>query len=211
LHAKTATENLMKIETLAIFLLAIVPAVNAQRADCPKREAAMPMTPPGSPMINSTDELTAAEEGHLTGVARMVERAQPLPPADDVLRGLVDPRRTALSKWRFEGYVPDEPRHKVPRVFTLDSSVLVFEQWNMAADGAGVVATAPPTVQLGRVSAVRGGLKTPSGCVGASLSWHENGVFYSLTIVGPKPLQAQRDLLVDVARSIEAVAATSNQ
>jgi len=193
-------------------LLVVAFAVSAQRVDCPVRGGSMPRTPPGKPpFTDQIGELTQAEEGHLTAIARMVEYADATPPAPDVLLGLVDPGKTALSQWRFEGHVRGEPRHKVPRVFTKGGSVLVFEQWNMAADGASVVSSAGPSVMLGQLPAWRGGLRSPSGCVSASLTWHDAGVKYSLTVAGPLSLSGQRDLLVSIARSIVDAAPSSGR
>jgi hypothetical protein len=123
----------------------------------------------GGVVLPPIDDLVEAEEGHVTAIARSADKARLVPPPADVLRGLVDTRKTLLSEWRFEGYVPEMPRHKVTRVFSRGGSVLVFEQWNMAADGASVVATPPQTVKIGRYLGNAGGLRTPSGCVAA---WH---------------------------------------
>ena len=200
---------------------------NAQRPDCPLRDAPTPMSPPGKPpdfMPNFTPplrfgdpvkvepmvvlpragELVDAEEGHATRVARMVEHARAKPPPPEVLKGLVDTGKTALAQWRFHGYVPDSPRHKVPRVYSRDGSVLVFEQWNMAADGASIAGAPPQTEPIGRSRGHFGGLRTPSGCINASLSWQAGGISYMLQIVGPRSHQAQRELLLEVAHSIEA-------
>lgn len=155
-----------------VILFFVTCAANAQRADCPLRDAPRPMTPPGKPpdfipkitipksfeeevkvvkpeIPPASDKLTEAEEGHLTGVLLSAEMARLAPPADDVLRSLVDTRKTILSSWRFEGYLPDMPRHKVPRVFTRDGSVLVFEQWNMEADGVSIAAIPQPSLKVG--------------------------------------------------------------
>ena len=225
----------MNITTWVSLALIVVPyPASAQRVDCPLRNAPMPMTPPGKapeflPKVTfpSTFEgepkvetgvilprganLVEAEEGHVTAIARSAESARLVLPPADVLRELVDTRKTLLSEWRFEGYLPEMPRHKVPRVFSRDGSVLVFEQWNMAADGASVVATPPQIVKIGRFLGSAGGLRTPSGCVGASLTWYGDGVSYSLRIAGRESLQQQRDLLLDVARSIESVTPPPNR
>ena len=148
---------------------------HAQRADCPVHAA----------------------------FAGMVHSAAARPPADDVASELVDPAKTLLSEWHFEGYVRDSPRHKVPRVFTRQGSVLVFEQWNMAADGASIVSTPPPDLQIGKSPATWGGMRTPSGCVSYALTWREAGTKYSLQIAGPLPAEQQREVLVSLARSIE--------
>ena len=200
---------------------------HAQRADCPAPSAPIPMTPPGKPpdfiphvpfpsnpdevpkvepprqIPRSGEVLVAVEEGYLTALARMVERANAPPPPDDVARGLVDPRNTLLSQWQFEGYVRDSPRHKVPRVFTRQGSVLIFEEWNMAADGASVYATPPPDLTIGKFPAVWGGLRSPSGCVSVALMWHGVGHQYSLRMAGPLSESEQREVLEHLARSIE--------
>lgn len=217
----------MKIAGWAgVILFFVTCAANAQRADCPMRDAPIPMTPPGKPpdfipkitipksfeeevkvekpkILPASGKLTEAEEGHLTGVLLKAEVARLVPPADDVLRGLVDPRKTILSSWRFEGYLPDMPRHKVPRVFTRDGSVLIFEQWNMKADGASIAAIPQPSLKVGRWPGNHSALRTPSGCVSASLGWFGNGVSYSLKVVGPLSLKEQQALLLKVARSID--------
>jgi hypothetical protein len=211
------------------FALIVVPCVaSAQGVNCPVRNAPMPMMPPGKPpeflpkvTLPSTfkgelrmetgvtlppdEDLVDAEEGHVTAIARSAESARLVPPPADVLRELVDTRKTLLSEWRFDGYLPEMPRHKVPRVFSRNGSVLIFEQWNMAADGASVVTTPPQTVKIGRFLGNTGGLRSPSGCIGASLTWNADGVSYSLRMAGQESLQQQRDLLVAVARSIESV------
>ncbi len=225
----------MSIATwLSLALIALPYAASAQRVDCPVRNAPIPMTPPGKPpafypkatfpstfdgevkaetgvILPPGEDLADAEEGHVTAIARSVESARLAPPPADVLRELVDTRKTRLSEWRFVGYLPDSPRHKVSRVFSRDGSVLVFEQWNMAADGASVVATPPQAVKIGRFLGNAGGLRTPSGCVGASLTWYGDGVHYSLRIAGRESLQQQRDLLLNVARSIESVTPPPNR
>lgn len=218
-----------------MFALMVIPcAASAQGVNCPVRDAPIPMSPPGKPpefapkvtfpttfggetkverrvVLPPGDDLVGAEEGHVTAIARSVEEARLVPPPPDVLRGLVDTRKTLLSEWRFEGYVPETPRHKVTRVFSRDGSVLVFEQWNIAADGGSVVATPPQTVKIGRFLGNAGGLRTPSGCVAASLTWDADGVNYSLRMAGRESLQQQRDLLVAVARSIESVTPSSSR
>ena len=182
-----ASDVPMNIATwVGLVLIAVSCAANAQRADCPVRDAPMPMTPPGKApefvpkvtfpsrfdgepkvekgvLIPQGSDVVDAEEGHVTAIARSAERARLVLPPADVLRELVDTRRTLLWAWRFNGYLSDMPRHKVQRVFSRDGSVLVFEQWNMAADGAGVVATPPQTVKIGRFLGHTGGLRTPSG------------------------------------------------
>ncbi len=219
----------MSIRTWIGLALIVVPcAATAQRVDCPVRDAPMPMTPPGKPpefspkvtfprtfdgepkvetgvVLPRNAELVDAEEGHVTAIVKSADNARQVLPPPEVLRELVDTRKTLLSAWRFNGYMPDMPRHKVQRVFSRDGSVLVFEQWNMRADGAGIVATPPQTVKIGRFLGNAGGLRTPSGCVGASLTWHGEGVSYSLRMAGRESLQQQRDVLLDVARSIESV------
>jgi hypothetical protein len=160
--------------------------------------------PPGADLVD-------AEEGHVTAIARSAENARLAPSPADVLRELVDTRKTLLSEWRFHGYLPEMPRHKVTRVFSRSGSVLIFEQWNLAADGASVDARPPQTVKIGRVLGNTGGLRTPSGCVGASLTWYADGVSYSLRMAGRESLQQQRELLVAVARSIESVTPSSSR
>jgi hypothetical protein len=140
-------------------------------------------------------------------------------PPGDVLRKLVDPKATSLSTWQFHGYVPDPcwqrptrtsgtgcMRHKVERVFSRNGSVLVFEQWDMAADGASIAGSPPATLKVGRYLASAGGMRSPSGCVSASLAWDGDGTQYSLRVVGPLALEAQRELLLETASSIEAAA-----
>ena len=166
-----------------------------------------------------------AEEGHLTAMARLAKAARHEPPPADVLAGAVDLRKTRLSAWQFDGYVPNpaahrarcdaagncstSSRHKVTRVFSRDGSTVLFEDWNMAADGAAVVATPPQAIAIGRFFGNAGALRSPSGCVSASLSWHGEGKSFSLKIIGPMSLQRQRDVLLDLARSIEV--ATPNR
>jgi hypothetical protein len=212
---------------LAWFTLgaALTGAAFAQRPDCPVRNAPMPTSPPGKPpdfvpnmpypqvwggevkveptkILPGGEQILEAEEGHVTGVARMASLARKAPPPDDVLRMLVDVRKTPLGEWRFEGFVRGSPSHRVSRVFTKGGSVLVLEEWNMAADGASVVAMRSPSFMLGRFPVNRGTLRTPSGCVSASLRWHGDGFSYALELAGPLSLQDQRDLLVKVAQSI---------
>ena len=178
--------------------------------------------PPGDDPID-------AEEGHLAAIARLAQTAGPQPPPADVLAELVDTRKTLLSAWRFEGYIlepqpagpPCRPgtspgncwtssRHKVVRVFSQGDSTVLFEQWNMAADGAAVVATPPQTIAIGRFSGHTGGLRSPSGCVSATLSWHGEGMSFSLKAFGSPSLQQQRDLLLELGRSIESATPRPN-
>lgn len=202
-------------------------AANAQRSDCPVLNAPMPMRPPGKspdwvpkvafpekwdgevkvelpPVLPASDELTDADEGHVTGVARMAQRADAAPPPNGVLSQLVDPGKTVLSEWRFDGYIRDMPRHKVTRVFSRSGSVLVIEQWNYRADGASIHPMRLPNRTVGRFPATSGGLRAPSGCVSASLGWLADGTSFSLSIAGPLSLARQRELLIDVAQSIES-------
>lgn len=218
----------MNAAALVGLALIVVPcAASAQGVNCPARNAPMPTTPPGKPpdfhptvtfpskfeeevkiepraILPLGEDLVDAEEGHVTAIAISAEKATLVPPPPDVSRELVDTRKTLLSEWRFNGYLPDAPRHKVPRVFSRNGSVLIFEQWNMAADGASIVATPVQTVRIGRFPGQTGGLRTPSGCIGASLAWDDNGVSYSLRMAGRESLEQQRALLLAVARSIEA-------
>src|SRR5258706_1283845 len=173
-------------------LIGAVFSAAAQRADWPVKNAPMPMTPPGPPpafvpsfqfpdkwgdppkmvspqppvVLPAQETPIRAEEGHLSAVAALAQRARPEPPPADVLAGLVDQKKTLLSNWRFHGYIPDpswtrppcnpqgncstSTRHRVERVFSQDGSTLVLTEWNMAADGAAVVATAPQTLRIGR-------------------------------------------------------------
>jgi hypothetical protein len=204
---------------------------NAQRADCPRLDAPMPMSPPGKPPLlpkvtfpetlggevkvemppsePPDDNPIEAEEGHIARVARMGGLARHSPPPEDILRELVDHRKTALSEWRFLGYVRDMPRHKVPRVFDHEGSVLVFEQWNMKADGIGEPhAVQYPNGAVGRFPARSGGMRSPSGCVSANLHWYSDGTYFLLEIAGPLSAQQQHAILASVARSIAAATPT---
>jgi hypothetical protein len=217
---------------IGLMFLAVTTVASGQRADCPVRDAPSQMSPAGKPpafrpnvtfpatwegkpgietgvILPPQKDLLDAEEGHATAVARLAQVAKPARPPAEVLRELIDTTKTPLSQWRFHGYVPGMSPHRVSRVFSRDGSVLVLEQWNMAADGAAIVAAPPQTIRIGRLSANAGGLRTPSGCVSASLSWVEGQVSHSLRIVGPKSLQEQRDVLLDVARSIESLPTSS--
>jgi hypothetical protein len=200
-------------------------SATAQRPDCPVRDAPRPSAPPGKPpeflpkftfpevwgeevkteaplMGPSSEELIDAEEGHVTAVARTTELAHGPAPAEDILRLGVDPGKTDLSGWRFEGYVREMPRQKVTRVFTRHGSTLVFEEWNFAADGARVYPTRQPSTAVGPFPATWGGLRAPSGCVSTALTWGDDKTNYSLRLVGPLSLDEQRALLLRVARSI---------
>ena len=168
------------------------------------------------------EALIDVEEGQLTAISRLAKEARHEPPSAEVLAGAVDLRKTRLSAWRFDGYLPNPAslrprcdaagncsttsRHKVTRVFSKDDSTVLFEDWNMAADGAALVATPPQTVAIGRFFGNAGALRSPSGCASASLSWHGEGKSFSLTIFGPLSLQQQREVLLDLARSIEMAA-----
>ncbi len=237
----------MKIEIWIGLALMVAPVlVNAQRPDCPVKNAPAPMTPPGKPpdfrpqitfpsvwggevvrveadvvVLPAVQNPLEAEEGHLTAIGTLASHARHVVPPADVMAGLVDTNKTPLLSWRFEGYIPNpswhwprcdaagncstSSRHKVTRVFSKDGATVLFEQWDMRADGAAVVATAPQTVSIGRFSGNSGGLLTPSGCVSASLSWHGEGRSFKLQMLGPLSLDEQRSYLLGIARSIESV------
>ncbi len=203
---------------------AVIPIAKAQRPDCPMRDAPEPGTwpqpdfipnihPPGTYdgrperrlVLPPRPDLLDVEEGYLAGLADYLRATNPTPPPHEIVRGLIDTKRTLLSRWQYHGYIGDAPIHKVRRVYSNKGSILEFEQWNMAADSATIAAAPATTVKIGRFLGNAGGFKTPSGCVSATLRWDGGGVNYSLKIAGPKSLVQQRQLLLDIARSIAAV------
>lgn len=237
---------------LGLTLLVMTFAAAAQRPDCPIRDAPMATRPPGKPpdllppafippptfparfedvrspspgpvaILPQEADLADAEEGHLTALAKSAELARPDPPPADVLAEIVDPGKTLLSAWRFEGYMPNlswtrprcdaqgncstSTRHFVKRIFTRDGSTLSLEEWNMKPDGASIVATLPPTLRIGRFAGHTTGLRSPSGCVMATLAWQGEGRSFTLAIVGPLSPDRQRQLLLEVANSMALVA-----
>jgi hypothetical protein len=218
----------IRIGVAAVVLLGlgVVTPAGAQRADCPLKDAPMPTKPPGMPPTEPpipvfpekfgdpvvlpprvayppSDTLLEADEGHITAVARAVGRAQQQGPRQELSERMVDVSRTLLSQWRFAGYVPDGFR--VTRVFTREGSTLVFDEWHMALQGGSIVGAPQPTVPIGRSMGSYGGARSPSGCVNTVLAWEVGEVMYTLEIVGPKAHDEQRKVLLDVARSIEAV------
>ena len=210
---------------LSVAFAAAMPVANAQRPDCPTHDAPRPAAGPGTAdfipnihppgtydgrperrvVLSPRPGLLDVEEGYLVGLEDYLRAADPTALPDEIARGLIDTKRTLLSRWQYHGYVHDTPIHKVPRIYSREGSVLVFEQWDMAADSATLAAAPPPTVDIGRFRGNTGGFKTPSGCVSATLRWDGDGVNYSLAIVGPESLAQQRQLLLAIARSIAAV------
>jgi hypothetical protein len=211
----------------AAFLILQALSSNAQRPECPIRDAAIPRQPPGTPpdftpkitfpnqfggeakvemppTRPASDDLTVAEEGHLTAVARMADVARLDIPSSDPLIVPIDARATLLSEWRFIGYYPEQG-NKITQVFSREGSVLVLEQWNYKADGITIYNTRQPSTTVGGFPARAGGLQTPSGCVAASLSWEEDETIFKLVLVGPLPLSEQRQVLLRVAQSVNAV------
>ena len=221
-------EEFMKLGSwCAAFLILQALSANAQRSNCPVRDAAIPRQPPGmppdiTPQISfpnqfggevkiemppprpASNDLTAAEEGHLTAIARMADVARVDTPSSSLLIIPIDARPTLLSEWRFNGYYP-ERGHKVTQVFSRAGSVLVLEQWDYKADGITIFNTRQPSTAVGGFPARTGGLQTPSGCVAASLSWEDNETSFKLILVGPLPLPEQRQVLLGVAQSMHAV------
>ena len=202
----------------AAFLILQALSANAQRPDCPVRDAAIPRQPPGAPpdftpkitfpnqfggeakvemppTRPASNDLTTAEEGHVTAVARMADVARLDMPSSGLLVVPIDARATLLSEWRFVGYHP-ERGHKVTQVFSRAGSILVLEQWDYKADGITIFHTRQPSATVGGLPAITGGLQTPSGCVAASLSWEEGETSFKLMLVGPLPLSEQRQVLL---------------
>jgi hypothetical protein len=217
----------------AVFLILQPLSANAQRLDCPIREAAIPRQPPGTPpdftpkitfpnqfggevkvemppTRPASNDLTVAEEGHLTAVARMADVAQVNTPSSGLLVVPIDARATLLSEWRFNGYYPEQG-HKVTQVFSRAGSVLVLEQWDYKADGVTIFNTREPSTKVGGFPARTGGLQSPSGCVAASLSWEENETNFKLMLVGPLPLPEQRQVLMRVAQSVNAASSKARK
>lgn len=214
-------------------MLALVACnAQAQRPECPLRDAPMPVRPPGrppavlpttvfpdtfpgkagegvrvemSPPIDIGDALIDAEDGHLSAVVRMAEAARSTASTDEAISKHVDIGKTGLADWRFMGYLPGEHKHQVRRAFSRLGSVLVFEQWHYSADGAQVFPLRKPNAVVGQSPATKSGLKAPSGCVSATLNWDREGWSYSLQVVGPLPLTEQWDLLLRLGSSIELV------
>jgi hypothetical protein len=163
-----------------------------------------------------------AEEGHITALVERARQARQERPPADVMAGIADVSRTPLSTWRFEGYERNpswtrprcdsqgncstSDRHRVVRYFSRDGSTVELEEWNMAADGAAIVGTGPSTLTIGGYPGHTGGLRSPSGCVSATLGWHGDGRSASLHIAGPMSLEQQRAALLDLANSIESAA-----
>jgi hypothetical protein len=206
------------------FLILQAHSANAQRPDCPVRDAAIPRQPPGKPpdfapkvtfpnqfggevkvemppLLPASEDLTAAEEGHVTAITRKADIARVDAPSRDLLIIPIEARNTLLSEWRFNGYYP-ERGHKVTQVFSRAGSVLVLEQWDYKADGIRIFAARQPSTTVGGFPARTGGLQTPSGCVAANLSWEDNETSFTLILAGPLPLQEQRQVLLEVAQSI---------
>lgn len=185
------------------------------KVEGPQRNMPMPETPPRVPPdLNSTRgpatarnedaSLMDVEEGHVTAVARLGELASSSPP-QAVLQKFVDPSKTALANWRLVGFVPDPSSQSLTRVFSRDNSTLVFEQRNFGADGAKNFRTRSPNTKVGGLPALSGGRRAPSGCVAAILYWYSQETDYKLQIVGPLSFSEQRDVLMEVASSIQIV------
>jgi len=217
----------MKIRSWCVALLILQAlSANAQRPDCPVRDAGTPRLPPGAPpdftpkvtypnqpggeakvemppIRPASNDLAAAEEGHATAIARKAEVARVDTPLSSLLIVPVDARKSLLSEWRFNGYYP-ERGHKVTQVFSRAGSVLVLEQWDYKADGITMFSTRQPSAKVGGLPATTGGLQTPSGCVAASLRWEDRETSFQLTLVGPLSLSEQRQVLLGVAQSMYA-------
>lgn len=220
---------------VGIVLLSAERGATAQTNDCPLRNAPVPHSPPGPPpdwipevtfpkvwdgkskiktevkpppLSPASQELIEAEDGHVSGILRLAEhaRAASSPPAA-VLGGMVDVRDTVLARWQFVGYAWDRSPNRLSRIFTRDGSTLEFEQWNFAVDGGAIYPTRSPDTTVGRFPATSSGLRGPSGCVAATLTWQSEATYYELHIAGPLSLEAQRATLMEVATSIDTALA----
>ena len=207
-------------------LIFLALSANAQRPDCPVRDAGTPRQPPGAPpdfnpkvtfpnqpggkvkvevppTRPASNDLVAAEEGHATAVGKKADLARADTPLGSLPIVPVDVRSSLLSNWRFNGFYP-ERGHKVTQVFSRAGSVLVLEQWDYKADGITIISTRQPSAKVGDLPATTGGFQTPSGCVAASLSWQDKETSFQLTLVGPLSLSEQRQVLLGVAQSMYA-------
>ena len=108
------------------------------------------------PLLPASEDLTAAEEGHVTAITRKADIARVDAPSRDLLIIPIEARNTLLSEWRFNGYYP-ERGHKVTQVFSRAGSVLVLEQWDYKADGIQeVFAARQPSTTVGGFPAMNG-------------------------------------------------------
>ena len=165
----------MRVGTWCPALLIILSlSANAQRPDCPIRDAATPRQPPGAPpdfipkvtipnqpggevkvemppIRPASNDLVTAEEGHASAIGKKADIARVDTPLSSLPIAPVDVRNSLLSEWRFNGFYP-ERGHKVTQVFSRAGSVLVLEQWNYKADGITVFSTKQPSAKVGGAS-----------------------------------------------------------
>jgi hypothetical protein len=152
----------------------------------------------------ANDDLLNAEEGHVAGLAWEAQAAR-----SDVPRGvdptkLADIRATPLQDWAALGYGPNFSPHNVTRYFrAADGSVVSLHEWDYKADGGAVFALpGSNNLRVRGFDARMGGLRSPSGCVNASLAWTEPDRSVDLLVVGPRDLARQRALLRAIAETI---------
>ena len=208
-------------------------AAHAQRADCPIRSAAVPTKPPGPPpsftptlipparfgdplvampppppveMDRNVDGMLDAEEGFVSQLAWEADAAVPQPSARHDVSSFADLAQTELGSWRMLGYSnrPHPDPLSLTRYFSKDGGLVSLREWHMAKAGGAVYSMRPPAFKMGDIDAYEGGIRAPSGCVIATLTWTNAGTNYTLAMVGPWTLAEQRQKLASIARSLAA-------
>jgi hypothetical protein len=176
----------------------------AQAPDCPKRGVPMPPRPPQIPQQElPQDAVFDAEEGHISAILNMERalKAGPVPPA--VADIATDVAQTPLSRWKYEGYLPERVPHRVSRFFrSTDGALLALGEWDYKPDIGDVQFPGMNNASVAGRPAGLFSLRSPSGCVSTTLSWADDRKLYRLEIVGPLQMERQRATLKEIADSL---------
>lgn len=104
---------------------------------------------------------------------------------------LSDVSKTALSSYRYEGFIPDGPTPDGPwtsvtRVFhRADGTLLMLHEWDYVSDGGGVLMVKEAmNTTVGGTPAQLSHKKSPSGNVLTELSWATKSKYYTLSVWG---------------------------
>lgn len=164
----------------------------------------MPSRPPQIPQeALPPDAVFDAEEGHISAILNMERLLKAGPVPQDVAQIATDVARTPLARWKYEGYLPERVPHRVSRFFrSPDGALLALGEWDYKPDIGDVQFPGMNNASVAGKPAGLFSLRSRSGCVSTTLSWADESKLYRLEIVGPLPLERQRETLTRIAESV---------
>lgn len=214
---------------LTVALAVAAGNATAQRADCPKDIlVSNPLLPPGPPPTVEPEfdfpaspdtpsrpprfpppgppkyDLLETEEGYLAEMVRSARSPSAPAPSAEALRQLVPVSDTKLATWQFVKHERTHFRVQQISLFSKNGSLLRFQQYREFPDQGAAFPLNQANARIGDIPAWEAGLRSPSGCVLATLSWKAGDLHFSLSTSGPLDWAAQKALLMDIASSIEA-------